>query len=81
MESLIHHPQEDKRFYIHTMGCKSNQFESSVITENLQNNGLIKVNNITDADIYILIHALLHIKVTMKHYIFYALQSIKTLKF
>lgn len=54
MESLIHHPQEDKRFYIHTMGCKSNQFESSVITENLQNSGLIKVNNIADADIYIL---------------------------
>lgn len=36
------------------MGCKSNQFESSVITENLQNNGLIKVNSIEEADIYIL---------------------------
>lgn len=36
------------------MGCKSNQFESSVITENLQNDGLTKVNNINEADIYIL---------------------------
>lgn len=43
-----------KNFYIHTMGCKSNQFESSVITENLQNDGLTKVNNINEADIYIL---------------------------
>ena len=43
-----------RRFYIHTMGCKSNQFESSVIIENLEKNGIIKTENIDDADIYIL---------------------------
>ena len=36
-----------KKFFIHTMGCKSNQFESSIIEENLENNGLEKVNEIT----------------------------------
>ncbi len=36
------------------MGCKSNQFESSVIAENLNKNGLEKTNNVQDADIYIL---------------------------
>ena len=43
-----------KTFYIHTMGCKSNQFESSIIEENLTNNGMRKVNSIQDADLYIL---------------------------
>ena len=43
-----------KTFYIHTMGCKSNQFESSIIEENLTSNGLKKVNNIDEADMYIL---------------------------
>ena len=36
------------------MGCKSNQFESSIIEENLKKNGLGKVNNIKEADIFIL---------------------------
>ncbi|MBR1425790.1 tRNA (N(6)-L-threonylcarbamoyladenosine(37)-C(2))-methylthiotransferase MtaB [bacterium] len=36
------------------MGCKSNQFESSIIEANLSSNGLMKVKNIKDADIYIL---------------------------
>lgn len=36
------------------MGCKSNQFESSIIEENLKNHGLEKVNDIKNADIYIL---------------------------
>lgn len=36
------------------MGCKSNQFESSIIEENLKKHGLCKVMNIKDADIYIL---------------------------
>ena len=45
---------EMRRFYIHTMGCKSNQFESSVIIENLEKNGIVKTDNIDDADIYIL---------------------------
>ena len=43
-----------KKFNIHTMGCKSNQFESAIIEENLINNGLEKVSKIEDADIYIL---------------------------
>ena len=36
------------------MGCKSNQFESSIIKENLNKNGLEEVKKIEDADIYIL---------------------------
>jgi len=36
------------------MGCKANQFESSIIEENLISNGMIKVQDIKDADIYIL---------------------------
>ena len=43
-----------KTFYIHTMGCKSNQFESSIITENLEKNGLSQTKKIEDADYYIL---------------------------
>lgn len=36
------------------MGCKANQFESSIIEENLTNNGLTKTSDIKSADIYIL---------------------------
>lgn len=43
-----------KNFYIHTMGCKANQFESSVIEENLVKNGFNKVTDIREADLYIL---------------------------
>lgn len=43
-----------KKFYIHTMGCKSNQFESSIISENLENNGINQTKNIEEADFYIL---------------------------
>lgn len=43
-----------KKFNIHTMGCKSNQFESSIIEENLIKNGFEKTNKIEDADLYIL---------------------------
>ena len=43
-----------KKFVIHTMGCKSNQFEGSVIIENLEANGYKCVKDIKDADIYIL---------------------------
>lgn len=43
-----------KTFYIHSMGCKSNQFEGSIIKENLIKNGMQEVENIEDADIYIL---------------------------
>lgn len=43
-----------KKFNIHTMGCKSNQFESAIIEENLIEHGYKKVQNIEEADIYIL---------------------------
>lgn len=43
-----------KKFNIHTMGCKSNQFESAIIEENLIEHGYKKVQNIEDADLYIL---------------------------
>ena len=36
------------------MGCKSNQFEGSIIEENLISNGMEKVSKIEDADFYIL---------------------------
>ena len=38
-----------KNFYIHTMGCKSNQFESSIIVENLTTKGFNQVKNIEEA--------------------------------
>lgn len=43
-----------KNFYIHTMGCKSNQFESSIIAENLEKNNIKQTKNIEDATYYIL---------------------------
>ena len=36
------------------MGCKSNQFESAIIEENLQKNGLQPTKDIKEADYYIL---------------------------
>lgn len=43
-----------KTFYIHSMGCKSNQYEGSVIAENLIENGLQIADSIEVADIFIL---------------------------
>ena len=43
-----------KKFYIHTMGCKANQFESSIIAENLEKHEITNTKNIEDADYYIL---------------------------
>ena len=43
-----------KKFFIHTMGCKSNQFETSIIKENLLNNSFEEVKRVADADYYIL---------------------------
>ncbi len=36
------------------MGCKSNQFESSIIIENLTSNGLKQVKTVEEADIFVL---------------------------
>ena len=43
-----------KRFYIQTMGCKSNQFETALVKENLINNGFEESDDIKNADFYIL---------------------------
>ena len=43
-----------RRFYIHTMGCKANQFEGAVIVENLIKNGLEQVDDVAAADIFVL---------------------------
>ena len=41
-------------FFIKSMGCKSNQFEGSLIIENLVKNGFTQVNKPDEADYYIL---------------------------
>ena len=43
-----------KKFVLKTMGCKANQFEGGIITENLVNNGYTKVNTPAEADFFIL---------------------------
>jgi len=43
-----------EKFFIHSMGCKSNQFEGDLIKDNLIKNGMIQSDSIEDADIYIL---------------------------
>ena len=43
-----------KRFYIHSMGCKSNQFEGSIIIQNLENNSFEQAKKPEDADFFIL---------------------------
>lgn len=42
------------KFFLKTMGCKSNQLEGSLIEENLLENGYLKAEKIEDADIFIL---------------------------
>ena len=43
-----------KKFYIKSLGCKQNQLEGQIISSNLEKNGYKSVNNIKEADIYIL---------------------------
>ncbi len=43
-----------KKFIIKTLGCKTNQLESATIVELLSCNGFKEVQNIRDADFYIL---------------------------
>src|SRR3989338_1613985 len=40
-----------KTFYIKTLGCKVNQYESQVMRENFVKNGYIEARNSDDADI------------------------------
>lgn len=43
-----------KKFFVKNMGCKSNQFEGSLIEQDLSQNNFEKAENITDADFFIL---------------------------
>ncbi len=43
-----------KTFFIKTLGCKTNQIESAIISEILVNSGYIEVDDIKKADFYIL---------------------------
>ena len=43
-----------KKFYIKSLGCKTNQIEGQIIAEALINSGFIQVKNKHEADIYIL---------------------------
>jgi len=42
-----------KYFYIKTLGCKVNQYESQVIRENFLKNGYLETNNGDEADVYV----------------------------
>ena len=42
------------KFYIHTLGCKVNTYESEVMANNLKKSGFIQANNNELADIYII---------------------------
>ena len=42
------------KFYLKSMGCKSNQFEGQIITEKLLEKGFENVKDFNDADFYIL---------------------------
>lgn len=44
----------NKKFYIKSMGCKSNQFEGALITENLLKYGYVQVFNPAEADYFVL---------------------------
>ena len=43
-----------KKFFLKSMGCKSNQFEGQIVAEKLIKNGYKNVSRIEDADFYIL---------------------------
>ena len=43
-----------KKFYLKSMGCKSNQFEGQIVSQNLIEAGYQEVKKLEDADLYIL---------------------------
>lgn len=43
-----------KKYFIHSMGCKSNQFEGDLIEQRLIEKGFIKAESLNNADFYIL---------------------------
>ena len=42
------------KFYIETLGCKVNSYESNYITESLVNNGFLLTYDVKEADIIII---------------------------
>ena len=42
------------KFYIYTLGCKVNTYESNVISDLLKDKGYKEVSNLEDADVYII---------------------------
>ncbi len=45
---------ENNKFFLKSMGCKSNQFEGSLIIENLIKNGFVQEFDVKQSDFYIL---------------------------
>ena len=43
-----------KKFFLKSMGCKSNQFEGQIVAEKLVDAGYKEVKKLEDADFYIL---------------------------
>ena len=43
-----------QKFFLKSMGCKSNQFEGQIVSEKLVEAGYIEAKKIEDADFYIL---------------------------
>lgn len=43
-----------KKFYLKSMGCKSNQFEGQIVTQNLVKAGFVQVDKEIDANFYVL---------------------------
>ena len=43
-----------KKFYLKSMGCKSNQFEGQIVSEQLRNAGYEEVKKLNEAEIFIL---------------------------
>ena len=44
----------NKKFFLKSMGCKSNQFEGQIVSEKLIDAGFVETKKLEDADIYIL---------------------------
>ena len=46
--------EKETRFYIHTLGCKVNSYESFALGEELKRRGYVETKNKEEADILIL---------------------------
>ena len=43
-----------KNLYLHTFGCKVNQYDSQVFAESLEQAGYAQTKNIKDADLFLI---------------------------